>query len=138
MVKQKYHKLKFIGEEKKKIKAFIKEGLIGLKALSYSFITKNQIESTRKVINKYTKRNCKVWIKLNKPRPITKKSISVRMGKGIGKLNKYIYIIKKGMVIFELLYSTLLSRNVIKNILKVASFKLPIMTSIYYKKLKGI
>jgi len=60
------------------------------------------------------------------------------MGKGIGKLNKYIYIIKKGMVIFELLYSTLLSRNVIKNILKVASFKLPIMTSIYYKKLKGI
>jgi len=138
VVKQKYHKLKFIGEEKKKIKAFIKEGLIGLKALSYSFITKNQIESTRKVINKYTKRNCKVWIKLNKPRPITKKSISVRMGKGIGKLNKYIYIIKKGMVIFELLYSTLLSRNVIKNILKVASFKLPIMTSIYYKKLKGI
>jgi len=60
VVKQKYHKLKFIGEEKKKIKAFIKEGLIGLKALSYSFITKNQIESTRKVINKYTKRNCKV------------------------------------------------------------------------------
>lgn len=138
MLKQKYHKLKFIEEEKKKTKSVLSDGLIGLKALQYNFITKNQIESARKVISKHTKRNCKVWIKLNKAIPTTKKSISARMGKGIGKVNKYIYIIKKGMIVFELFYTTLLSKNLIKNVLNIASRKLPILTIVYYKKVKGI
>jgi len=60
------------------------------------------------------------------------------MGKGIGKINNYIYIVKKGMVIFELLYSTLISKNLIKTVLIIASRKLPISTSIYYKKINGI
>lgn len=135
---QKYHKLKFISEEKKKTKSFILEGIIGLKTLKHCFLTKNQIESTRKVINKYLKGNCKIWIKLNNSIPTTKKTISSRMGKGIGKINNYIYIVKKGMVIFELLYSTLISKNLIKTVLIIASRKLPISTSIYYKKINGI
>ena len=135
---QKYHKLKFICEEKKKTKSFILEGIIGLKTLDYCFLTKNQIESTRKVINKYLKRNCKIWIKLNKSIPITKKNISSRMGKGIGKIHNFIYIVKKGMIIFELLYSTLVSKNLIKTVLITASQKLPISTSIYYRKINGI
>jgi len=60
------------------------------------------------------------------------------MGKGIGKIHSFIYIVKKGMIIFELLYSTLVSRNLIKTVLITASRKLPISTSIYYKKINGI
>jgi ribosomal protein L16/L10AE len=60
------------------------------------------------------------------------------MGKGIGKIHSFIYIVKKGMIIFELLYSTLVSRNLIKAVLITASRKLPISTSIYYKKINGI
>jgi len=111
---------------------------LGLKALKHCFLTKNQVESTRKVINKYLKRNCKIWIKLNKSIPTTKKAISSRMGKGIGKINNYIFIVKKGMIICELLYSTLITENLMKTVLKTASRKLPILTSIYYKKINGI
>ena len=138
MIKQKQHKLKFIKEEKKKSKSFVREGLIGLKALKYNYMTQNQIESARKIINKYTKRNCKIWIKVYYLIPQTRKNISARMGKGIGKIYKYIYIIKKGMIIFELLYSTLLLKNVMKNTLLIASHKLPVSTAIYFKKIKGI
>jgi ribosomal protein L16/L10AE len=60
------------------------------------------------------------------------------MGKGIGKLNKYIYIIKKGAIIIEFLFSVLLSKNLIKKTLVAASRKLPVATIIYYKRIKGV
>jgi ribosomal protein L16/L10AE len=60
MLKQKRYKLKFVKEEKKKTKSFVLEGLVGLKVLNHSFLTKNQIEAARKVINKHMKRNCKI------------------------------------------------------------------------------
>ena len=138
MLRQKLHKFKFNGIEKKRNKSIIRQGIIGVKTLNVGKLTKNEVESSRKVITKYTKRNCKIWIKLNQTFPLTKKNISSRMGKGIGKFYKSIYFLKKGNVIFEVLYNTLISKYLVKNFLKKACKKLSIQVAIYYRNIKGI
>ena len=60
------------------------------------------------------------------------------MGKGIGKFYKSIYFLKKGNVIFEVLYNTLISKYLVKNFLKKACKKLSIQVAIYYRNIKGI
>jgi ribosomal protein L16/L10AE len=60
MLRQKLHKFKFNGIEKKKNKSIIRQGIIGVKTLNVGKLTKNEVESSRKVITKYTKRNCKI------------------------------------------------------------------------------
>ena len=60
------------------------------------------------------------------------------MGKGIGNHQMDIYLIKSGMFIFELLYTTFISKTLITNALINASKKLPISLKIEHKKTKGI
>jgi ribosomal protein L16/L10AE len=60
------------------------------------------------------------------------------MGKGSGKQGTLFYVIKKGTILFEFIYSTILTKDLINDILKIASQKLSIPTSIYYSKIKGV
>jgi ribosomal protein L16/L10AE len=59
-MQKKLHKLKLSKEERKKKNSLIKEGIIGIKTLKHTFITKNQIEATRKTISKQVKYSCKI------------------------------------------------------------------------------
>jgi large subunit ribosomal protein L16 len=134
MLKKKYHKVKNVYVETNKNNCKINEGLVGLKTLSYGIITKNQIESARQCITKTTKRMSKVWIKVKNLTPKTKKSIGSRMGKGVGSHYLDIYIIKSGTFIFELLYTTFISKTIIINALINASKKFSIPLKIEQKK----
>jgi large subunit ribosomal protein L16 len=76
-------------------------GDYGLQALTRGFITNNQIEAARVAINRHLKRRGKVWIRLFPYKPVTKKPLEVRMGKGKGNVDAWVAPVKPGRVLFE-------------------------------------
>lgn len=80
----------------------LKFGCFGIKILKATRLTARQIESTRQSINRYLKRNGKLWITIFPHIPITKKPTENRMGKGKGNVEFWSVPIKAGTVIFEL------------------------------------
>jgi large subunit ribosomal protein L16 len=76
-------------------------GSFGLKTLEIGFITSRQIEASRIAINRYMKREGKVWIRIFPDKPITSKPAEVRMGKGKGAPSHWVAPVKPGRVMFE-------------------------------------
>lgn len=100
-------------------------GSYGLKALEPHWITNRQIESARIAINRYLKRDGRVWIRIFPDKPYTKKPLEVRMGKGKGSPEGWVAVVKPGRVLFEV---DGVSKEAAKEALRLASHKLPIKT----------
>ena len=100
-------------------------GSFGLKALEPTRITNRQIESARIAMTRYMKREGKVWIRIFPDKPITKKPLEVRMGKGKGALDHYVAVIKPGRIMFEM---DGVPKEVAQEALRLAAQKLPILT----------
>jgi large subunit ribosomal protein L16 len=77
-------------------------GEYGLKALDRGWIKSTQIEACRVAINRHMKRKGKLWIRIFPDKPITKKPIEVRMGKGKGNPEYWVAVVKPGLMLFEL------------------------------------
>lgn len=77
-------------------------GSVGLKALSYCNLTSKQIETLRQSINKLVKKTGQIIIKPFPSTPISKKPIEVRMGKGKGAVDHWIFKVKPGYVLCEI------------------------------------
>ena len=77
-------------------------GDYGLQALEPVWITSNQIEAARVAMTRYCKRFGKVWIKIFPDKPVTKKPLETRMGKGKGAPEFWVAVVKPGRVMFEL------------------------------------
>ena len=103
----------------------IEFGDFGLKSLEPSWITSRQIEAARIALNRYMKREGKVWIRIFPDKPITKKPAEVRMGKGKGSPEYWVACIKPGTIIFEV---DGVVENVAKEAMRLAGQKLPIVT----------
>ncbi|HEY4522028.1 MAG TPA: 50S ribosomal protein L16 [Candidatus Paceibacterota bacterium] len=76
-------------------------GSFGLKAMTQSRITSNQIESARRALTRAAGKTAKVWIRIFPDRPFTRKPSEVRMGSGKGDLAGYVMDVRPGRVIFE-------------------------------------
>jgi len=76
-------------------------GEYGLKCLERGWIKSTQIESCRVVINRHMKRKGKLWIRIFPDKPVTKKPIEVRMGKGKGNPEFWVAVVRPGMMLFE-------------------------------------
>jgi len=100
-------------------------GSFGLKAMEGAWITGRQIEAARIAMTRYMKREGKVWIRIFPDKPVTKKPLAVRMGKGKGALSHYVAVIKPGTIMFEL---DGVSRDVAVEALRLAAQKLPVET----------
>jgi len=77
-------------------------GEYGLKATGRGRMTARQIEAARRAINRYIKRGGRVWIRVFPDKPVSKKPLEVRMGKGKGNPEFWVAQIKPGKVIYEL------------------------------------
>jgi large subunit ribosomal protein L16 len=108
-------------------------GEFGLKALDYARITARQIEASRRAINRYIKRGGKVWIRLFPDKPITKKPVEVRMGKGKGNVEYWVALVQPGRVLFELEGVT---PEIAREAFRLASSKLPIKTEFVERVVK--
>ncbi len=77
-------------------------GEYGLKSLGRGWVKSVQIEACRVAINRHMKRKGKLWIRIFPDKPVTKKPIEVRMGKGKGAPDHWVAVVKPGMVLFEI------------------------------------
>jgi large subunit ribosomal protein L16 len=77
-------------------------GEFGLKATTRGFVTARQIESARRAITRYVKRGGKLWIRVYPDKPVTKKPVEVRMGKGKGNVEYWVAPIQPGRVMYEI------------------------------------
>jgi large subunit ribosomal protein L16 len=98
-------------------------GSYGLKALEGAWITNRQIESARIAINRYLRRDGKVWIRIFPDKPVTKKPAETRMGSGKGNPEFWVAVVKPGRVLFEIDGVT---KERAQEAVRLASHKLPI------------
>ena len=77
-------------------------GEIGLQATGRCRMTARQIEAARRAMTRHVKRQGKIWIRVFPDKPITKKPLEVRMGKGKGSVEYWIAQIKPGQMLFEM------------------------------------
>ena len=103
----------------------LSNGMFGIKALDSVFVTSRQIEAARIAATRYMKREGQLWIKIFPDKPITKKPLEVRMGKGKGALDHYVAVVKPGRILFEISGVPI---DVAREALRLASQKLPVKT----------
>ena len=77
-------------------------GDYGLKATDRGRLTSRQIEAARRAINRYVKRGGRVWIRVFPDKPISKKPLEVRMGKGKGNPEYWVALVQPGTVLYEI------------------------------------
>ena len=103
----------------------LSNGMFGIKAMDSVFLTSRQIEAARIAATRYMKREGQLWIKVFPDKPITKKPLEVRMGKGKGAPEYWACRVKPGRILFEV---DGVSEEVAREALYKASAKLPIKT----------
>jgi large subunit ribosomal protein L16 len=105
-------------------------GEFGLVATEPCWITANQIEAARIVMNRTMKRGGKVWIKIFPDKPVTQKPAETRMGSGKGSPEYWVAVVKPGRVMFEIAGA---EEEISRKALKLAAYKLPIKCKVISK-----
>jgi large subunit ribosomal protein L16 len=77
-------------------------GAYGLKAVTPSWVTSQQVEAARRVLSRSIKRTGKIWIRVFPDKPVTKKGSEVPMGAGKGAVDHYVAVIRPGTILFEM------------------------------------
>jgi len=101
-------------------------GEYGLKATSRGRITARQIEAARRAMTRHVKRGGKVWIRIFPDKPITKKPLEVRQGKGKGSVEYWVAQIQPGRMLYEM---EGVSEDIAREAFKLAAAKLPVRTT---------
>ncbi|HAE86403.1 TPA: 50S ribosomal protein L16 [Candidatus Marinimicrobia bacterium] len=106
-------------------------GDYGLKALEASWITSRQIESARVAISRVVRKHGKMWIRIFPHKPVSKKPLETRMGKGKGGPEFWVAVVKPGRIMFEVEGVT---EEMAKQAFRLASNKLPIKTKMVSRR----
>ncbi len=108
----------------------ITQGEFGIVAMEPAWVKSNQIEAARVAINRYLRREGKVWIKIFPDKPVTAKPAETRMGSGKGSLEYWVAVVKPGRVLFEV---GAVSEEKAREALRLATHKLPLKCKIVSK-----
>lgn len=100
-------------------------GSFGLKTLESAWVTDKQLEAARVALTRHMKREGQVWIRVFPDKPLTKKPLEVRMGKGKGNPEGWVTVVKPGRILFE---AEGVPVKIAKEAMKLAADKLPVMT----------
>jgi len=98
-----------------------------LQAVGRGWITARQIEATRVAITRHVRRGAKIYIRVFPDKPISKKPLETRMGKGKGNVEYWVSRVKPGKILFEI---GGVSKELAYEALRSAGFKLPIKVKI--------
>jgi large subunit ribosomal protein L16 len=101
-------------------------GEFGLKATTRGRLTSRQIESARRTITRTVKRGGKLYIRVFPDKPISKKPLEVRMGKGKGNVEYWVAQIQPGRMLYEI---EGVSEDLAREAFKLAAAKLPVDTT---------
>ena len=100
-------------------------GSFGLKAMEPERVTSRQIEAARRAMTRYIKRGGNIWIRIFPDKPITKKPLEVRMGKGKGNVEYWVALVQPGKIMFEMAG---VEEEQAREAFRLASAKLPVKT----------
>ena len=100
-------------------------GDYGLKSTDRGRLTSRQIEAARRAINRYVKRGGRVWIRVFPDKPISKKPLEVRMGKGKGNPEYWVALVQPGTVLYEIQG---VDETSAREAFRLAGAKLPVRT----------
>ena len=100
-------------------------GDYGLKATECGWVTAREIEAGRIAITRFIKRNGRIWIRMFPDKPITKKPLEVRQGKGKGPVEGWVAVVRPGRMLFEL---DGVPEPMARDALRLAASKLPVPT----------
>ncbi len=101
-------------------------GEYGLKSLGRGRITARQIEAARRAITRHVRRGGKLWIRIFPDKPITRKPLEVRMGKGKGSVEYWVAEVKPGTMLYEI---EGIPEDVAREAFRLAAAKLPVKTT---------
>ena len=101
-------------------------GEYGLKATGRGRMTARQIEAGRRAMTRRVRRGGKIWIRVFPDKPITKKPLEVRQGKGKGAVEYWVCQIQPGRVLYEMEGVT---EEEARDAFRLAAAKLPFKTS---------
>jgi len=101
-------------------------GEYGLKATARGRLTARQIEAARRALTRHIKRGGKIWIRVFPDKPVSKKPLEVRMGKGKGNPEYWVAEIKPGHVLYEM---EGVSESLAREAFRLASAKLAVPTT---------
>ena len=108
-------------------------GEYGLKATTRGRVTARQIEAARRAITRHVKRGAKVWIRVFPDKPVSKKPLEVRQGKGKGNVEYWVAEVKPGAVLYEM---EGVAEELAREAFRLAGAKLPIRTTFAARKVK--
>jgi large subunit ribosomal protein L16 len=101
-------------------------GDFGLKAVGRGRLTARQIEAARRAITRKVKRGGKLWIRVFPDKPVSKKPLEVRMGKGKGNVEYWVALIQPGRMLYEI---EGVSEELAREAFLLAAAKLPVQTT---------
>ena len=101
-------------------------GSYGIKSLEDVWMTSRQIESARIAATRYMQRQGQLWIRIFPDKPITKKPLEVRMGKGKGNPEFWVALVQPGTMLYEIQG---VEEELAREAFRLAGAKLPISTS---------
>jgi len=101
-------------------------GEFGLKSTELGQITARQLEAARRALTRHVKRGGKIWIRIFPDKPITKKPLEVRQGKGKGNVEYWVALIQPGRMLFEI---EGVPRELAEEAFALAAAKLPVKTT---------
>ena len=106
-------------------------GDYGLKALEPCWMSARQIEAARVAMTRFIKRGGKIWVRVFPDKPVTKKPLETRMGKGKGAPEYWVAVVKTGRVLFEM---SGVPDSVAREAMRLAQHKLPIRTRVLVRE----
>lgn len=106
-------------------------GSFGIKSLDEKWVTSRQIEAARIAATRYMKREGQLWIRIFPDKPVTKKPLEVRMGKGKGSVEYWAAVVRPGRILFEI---DGVDQEIAKEALRLAAQKLPVRTKLMVRR----
>jgi large subunit ribosomal protein L16 len=101
-------------------------GEYGLKAVTRGRLTARQIEAARRAITRHVKRGANIWIRVFPDKPITKKPLEVRQGKGKGNVEYWVAQVQPGRMLYEIQG---VDEKLAREAFRLAAAKLPVQTA---------
>ena len=101
-------------------------GEYGMKAVTRGRITARQIEAARRAITRKVKRGAKIWIRVFPDKPVTKKPLEVRQGKGKGNVEYWVMRVQPGRMLYEMQG---VDEDLAREAFRLAAAKLPVQAA---------
>jgi len=127
---RKWQKGRSLGREVETRGVKLAFGSYGIQSLESAWLTSAQIESARRTLTNFIKREGKIWIRVFPDKPITKKPPEVTMGAGKGAVDHYVTPVKPGRILFEM---DGVSASTAESAFRLAGHKLPVKTKVVKK-----